>query len=367
MSFSPQQEEALKAVRAWRRASNAPQVFYLAGWAGTGKTTLAKTLAAEEDKVYFAAFTGKAALVLQGKGCANASTIHSLIYRVEDGDGEGGSPGEPKFRLDPESKARKADLIVIDEVSMVGEELGRDLLSFGTPVLVLGDPAQLPPVAGAGFFTARQPNYTLTEIHRQAADNPIIAMSKIVREGGRLELGAYGESRIIRRDALGQKAVLGADQVLVGLNKTRSSLNTRIRGLLGRTGWFAADDRVVCLKNDKELGLLNGGLWTVDEVEYQDATETHMGVMPLDAGVKRKRPLEVRVNHAVAAGTLKPEEGPRGFQAFDFGYALTCHKAQGSQWNDVIVFDESFAFREDRARWLYTAITRAAERVTVVL
>ena len=70
---------------------------------------------------------------------------------------------------------------------MVDEELGRDLLSFGKPVLVLGDPAQLPPVKGGGFFTEAEPDIMLTEVHRQAADNPIIRMSMVVREGGRLD------------------------------------------------------------------------------------------------------------------------------------------------------------------------------------
>ena len=51
---------------------------------------------------------------------------------------------------------------------------------------------------------------------------------------------------------------------------------------------------------------------------------------------------------------------------FDYGYALTVHKAQGSQWDDVLLFDESYAFREHRARWLYTGLTRAAKRLTIV-
>ena len=121
---------------------------------------------------------------------------------------------------------------------MVDEELGRDLLSFGTPVLVLGDPAQLAPVKGGGFFTEAEPDVMLTEVHRQARDDPIIRLSMIVREGERARATAsYGESRVISPRATSTaSAVLAADQVLVGLNKTRRAYNARIRELLGLRG-----------------------------------------------------------------------------------------------------------------------------------
>lgn len=364
MSWSPQQEGAIRAVKAWLADTKGKQVFRLFGFAGTGKTTIAKALADDVDIVKFACFTGKAALVLTGKGCP-ASTIHSLIYKPKDN----GEDREPGFVLNPDSEAATADLIVVDEVSMVGEELGRDLLSFKTRVLVLGDPAQLPPVGdGVGFFTSSEPDYMLTEIHRQAADNPIIALATIVREGGRLDLGSYGTSLVIDRRNLGQKAVMGADQVLVGINKTRRGTNAKIRGLMGRFGRFVEGERVIALRNDREKGLLNGSMWTVNEVEYSDATTTEMIVKPLDAGMG-KNLRDVKTHHAWLDGSEKqlPWSIQRDFQPFDYGYAISVHKAQGSQWDDVLVIDESFAFREDRAKHLYTAITRAAERVTVAI
>src|SRR3954469_18553543 len=201
MSWSPQQDAALKAVAEWLRRGDKP-VFRLFGYAGTGKTTLARHIAEGVDgDVAFGAYTGKAALVLRSKGCADASTIHSMIYRSRESD-EGG----PQFVLNRQSAAAKADLIVIDECSMVDEELGRDLLSFGRPVLVLGDPAQLPPVKGGGFFTEAEPDIMLTEVHRQAQDNPIIRMSMAIREGGRLARGAFGESRVIARGDIDAEA-----------------------------------------------------------------------------------------------------------------------------------------------------------------
>ncbi len=359
--WSPQQDQALKAIATWLKAGH-PQIFRLFGYAGTGKTTLARHIAEDIDgDVVFAAFTGKAALVLRNKGCDDARTIHSLIYRAQDVDAE-----VPAFVINEQSPANDAALIIIDECSMVDEELGRDLLSFGRPVLVLGDPAQLPPVKGGGFFTEAEPDFMLTEVHRQEADNPIVRMSMIVREGGRLERGTYGESRVIARDAIDAMSVTKADQVLVGLNKTRRLYNKRLRELFGFAGTMPEPgDRLVCLKNDRKKGLLNGGLWTVKTTSTVRSGKLRMAIVPEEEITKK--PLRVRV---LPAFFESEEEIPyslrRDSDEFDFGYALTVHKAQGSQWDEIVLFDESYAFREHRARWLYTAITRAAERITIV-
>jgi exodeoxyribonuclease-5 len=364
MQWSPQQEAALAAVGRWLKAGE-PQVFRLFGYAGTGKTTLARHLADSADgEVVFAAYTGKAAHVLRSKGCRGAGTIHSLIYRARGEDENG-----PTFALNDDSAAGKAALIIIDECSMVDEEIGRDLLSFGTPILVLGDPAQLPPVAGGGFFTAAEPDVMLTEVHRQAADDPIIRMSMIVREGGRLEEGTWGASSVIGRDQVDQDDVLKADQVLVGRNVTRRNYNNRIRQLLGREGPVpVAGDVLVCLRNDRKRGLLNGSLWRVDKVRRPRKGLLRYALLPEEEGIATKADTVATVNPAFFDGTfdaLTPAARRRSDE-FDYGYVLTVHKAQGSQWDDVVLFDESFAFRENRARWLYTGITRAATRLTVV-
>jgi ATP-dependent exoDNAse (exonuclease V) alpha subunit len=362
MKWSQEQDRALGAVAAWLKAGE-PQVFRLFGYAGTGKTTLARHVAeGVTGATVFAAFTGKAAHVLRSKGCIGAGTIHSLIYRMRGEDEDG-----PTFVLNDDSMAGKAGLIVIDECSMVDAEIGRDLLSFGTPVLVLGDPAQLPPIAGGGFFTEGEPDVMLTEVHRQAADDPIIHLSMIVRDGGRLEEGAYGESRVVARADLDPEAVTGADQVLVGRNATRRSYNARIRQLLGRSGTVpVAGDKLVCLRNDRKRGLLNGSLWQVDRTMKPRKGLLRYGLTPDDDGGGRKT--TVSINPAFFDGTADalPMPQRRRSDEFDFGYVLTVHKAQGSQWDDVTLFDESFAFREHRARWLYTGITRAATRITVV-
>lgn len=408
MRWGSEQEAALKAVADWMTTDQ--QVFHLFGFAGTGKTTLARHFAEGiEGTVLFGAYTGKAAHVLKQKGCAGARTIHSMIYhskeaarshikemelelaelmaelRAEGADDEQiarhqnvrnlrkqlederAKAARPMFALNPDSDVKRAKLVVIDECSMVDGQMGQDLLSFGCKVLVLGDPAQLPPVGGAGFFTEGvRPEVMLTDIHRQAEDNPIIAMATRVREGKALELGSYGGSSVIERADIRQDDVMNAGQVLVGRNATRHASNKRLRALLGfqSEGQPEPDDKLVCLRNNNDLGLLNGSLWRVEEVGHVGSETCHMTVRPEEGGSEQE--LEAHMHYFQGRADKLGWWEKKDAQEFDYGYALTCHKAQGSQWDNVMVFDESWVFRQDRHRWLYTAITRAAERVTVV-
>ena len=374
MQFSPQQDEALKAVARWLKAGR-PQIFRLFGYAGTGKTTLAKHFAEQVDgDVQFAAFTGKAAQVMRYRGAVNARTIHSLIYRPK-GEEEavdevtGKTSMTPTFALNRQSPISKAKLVIVDECSMVDEPLAKDLLSFGAPVLVLGDPGQLPPISGAGYFTEAEPDFLLTEIHRQARDNPIIRLALDVREGREFMRGDYGAAQVIGRDEVTQELVLDADQVLVGTNRTRRRYNMRLRELKGFSAVYPqAGDKLVCLRNDPAKGLLNGSLWTT----MSSAKETvkpgiNLLVTPEEddpeRGVAKIKLLKAQFEIPDAD---IPWATKKRYDDFDYGYALTVHKAQGSQWNSVVLFDESFAFKDMRQRWLYTAVTRAAERLTVV-
>jgi exodeoxyribonuclease-5 len=360
--WSSEQAAALDKVSRWLKAGE-PQVFRLFGYAGVGKTTLAKHIAeGAQGEAVFAAFTGKAALVLRSKGCRGASTIHALIYHASEG-----AEGPPTFTLNKNGPASRAGLIVIDECSMVDVELGRDLLSFKKPILVLGDPAQLPPVKGGGFFTEAEPDVMLTQIHRQAEDNPIIRLSQIVRDGGQIAYGTYGESQVIRREQIEAPMVLAADQVLVGLNRTRRLYNQRIRTLRGLGELLpVAGDKLVCLRNDRVKGLINGGLWRVDELGGMRKDFVRMTVRSEDEPARA--PVDVAVLKAFFEGgeAELPYLLRRESDEFDYGYALTVHKAQGSQWDNVVVFDESRAFREHQARWLYTGVTRASRRLTIV-
>jgi exodeoxyribonuclease V len=370
-TWSPQQAAALDAVARWYASGRArKQIFRVFGYAGTGKTTLARHFAdGLKGRVLYMAYTGKAAMVMRKNGCRGALTIHATIYEVEFNP----ETGVKKFVLKDVDDLSDAALFVIDECSMVDDEIGKDILSFGVPVLVLGDPAQLPPVRGGGFFTEKDPDVMLTEIHRQAAENPIVQMATTIREGGRLSYGTYGESRVITRSDLSQDDVMHAGQVLVGLNKTRAAYNGRMRTLHGRrTSMPEVGDVLVCLKNDRNKGLFNGGLWHVIEFlkrrkgHLNDHTvRMHLGSLDFDS----TEPVEVRVRKEFfeGRGNEVPWKELNGLQQFDYGYALTVHKAQGSQWDSVCLFDESGNFSTDRARWLYTGLTRAAEKITVVM
>lgn len=377
MNWSPQQEDAIKAVQEWLREKRGRQIFRLFGFAGTGKTTLAKELAeAAGGKVLFATFTGKASLVLRSKGCTDASTIHSLIYKVEVDE----RTGEASFILNPDSELASAKLLIVDEVSMVGEALAQDLLSFGVKILVLGDPAQLPPVKDEGFFINAEPDVMLTEVHRQARENPIIRMSMDIREGRRLELGRFGTSLVAQRSALSREQVgelvLEADQVLCGLNRSRVQFNGRIRQMKGLAGveqpWHPArGDRMICLRNDNKVALFNGSMWEAEQVSVKASIKSGLPYIQvlLTSQDEQRDPMTAKVLPHFFNGTEHEVDwrARRGFQEFTFGWAITCHKSQGSQWPSVVIFDESGAFREHARNWLYTAVTRAAERVTVLL
>lgn len=372
MELGKNQSEALKQVESWFRNRD-KQIFRLFGYAGTGKTTLAKYFAQELDtKVCFAAYTGKAAQVLRMKGAPNASTIHSLIYKLVGGDEvinirHGTKNYTPSFILNKNSELTKAGLVIIDECSMVDKQLGEDLMSFGVPILVLGDPGQLPPINGGGFFTNHKPDVQLTEIFRQESGNAIIEFSRLAREGKPFDYGDYGDVKVIAKSDVTKELVLTADQILVGMHKTKTLYNNRIREILGYDSMLPiAGDKLVAQRNNWKKGLLNGSSWKVVEV-FMPNLKPYINLLVLG---------EFEDKAMVKIKLLKEQfENPdqmidwqvkRHYDDFDYGYALTVHKAQGSQWDNVLLFNESRVFRQEKEKWLYTAITRAAKNLTIV-
>jgi exodeoxyribonuclease-5 len=194
-------------------------------------------------------------------------------------------------------------------------------------------------------------------------------MAMDVREGRELAHGDFGTARVITRNEVDQDLVLAADQVLVGTNRTRRRYNQRLRELKGFDAAYPqAGDKLVCLRNDPTKGLLNGSLWKVMTSSRETVKPgINLLVSPEeddpDRGVAKIKLLKAAFENPEAD---IPWQQKKRFDDFDYGYALTVHKAQGSQWDEVVLFDESFAFKDTRQRWLYTAITRAAERLTVV-
>jgi exodeoxyribonuclease-5 len=402
-NWSPQQHEALVAVRKWidSDSENKPQIFRLFGYAGSGKTTLAIEIAEMvSGQVLFGSFTGKAALVMRKKGCFGAQTLHSMIYkpRRKNRENEEQDHDIPMWELNPDSALASAELLIIDEVSMVGEDLGRDVLSFNRPVLVLGDPAQLPPVGGAGYFTEAKPDVMLTEIHRQAADNPIVRIATAVRLGEMLKAGIHRGTQpghgvaIMPRASLKLSSELAADQILCGKNDSRVTINRRIREELRAQSKLpkgdhlpVIGDRLICLKNKRDRALLNGGMWTVSELRDRafDAKKKgrpDVSYLEVTSADYNDAATYVNVPHAYwfwngkVADLRLPDKMSRShYDEFDYAYAITCHKSQGSQWDKVVVMDESQVFNRGEEtediprRWLYTAITRAAESLIIAV
>ena len=330
---SPLQVQAIRDIREWFENRTVDQpVFRVWGYAGSGKSTLTKHAIAElgldtmtrnpdgsvdgiTGGALYAAFTGKAALVMTRKGTP-ASTIHSLIYRVSEATKEeidrvkddiaaikAKLPGlgmrerfleesrlrsleirladihKPRFVLNEQSIVRDAKLIVLDEVSMVGEEMASDLLAFGKPILVLGDPGQLPPIKGDGAFTRDAPDVMLTEIHRQAGESAIIRLATMARQSQPIP---YGEHDAfvwkLRRDQVGPEQMLRGGQVICGRNATRIQLNTAMKEAAGFPDVYPLGDarnghaeKIICLKNRNDIGVVNGMFLEFSDI--RDETE----------------------------------------------------------------------------------------------
>ena len=425
MTFSPssQQAAAIRAIVSWYRRPDRAQVFRLFGFAGSGKTTITRYVIEElgllamsrstisAGGVLFSAFTGKAALVMTRKGTP-ASTIHSLIYRVSEATPEeiervekelfGLQVGlsrkaraerafaetqirrlqlrladihRPQFLLNDQSLVRDAALIVLDEVSMVGSEMATDLLAFGKPILVLGDPGQLPPIKGAGAFTNVEPDVMLTEIHRQAGESAILRLATMARNGEPIPFGIHDDHVWkMRRSEISPGQLLRGGQVICGRNATRIHLNAAVKQAAGFTGAHpeGIGEKIICLKNRNDLGLVNGMFVSLADIRddgrlaFSASVTTEDGV----AIVGQQRFYKGHYDDHVAFDNERSRRDwkeVRGLVETVWGYAITCHKSQGTSWPNVIVYDDGLSrTAEDRNRWLYTAITRA-ERGLVIL
>lgn len=383
------QAEAIDLFRQFMKTSVREwQVFSLCGFAGTGKTTLVRHLVetmrsdADDDDsdpvVRVVAPTGKAASVLRRKGFP-ATTVHALLYqpnvrRFKDSDGV--EREELTFELKVPDMESSTRLIVCDEASMVDGEMALDLRSLGVKVLAIGDPFQLPPVRAYGalplLFDADSPDVMLTEVTRQAHDSPVLHLATVIRERQVLLRGTMGDSVVCTRQQAGDLTVTGQAPLIVGLNRTRHAQNFSIRRLLGFSGWRPeVSDRLICRRNDRRSGLVNGEIHVVTQT-FPSADITQrltLGVRLEDSELTREVTAWAQpfrgLDGEQELGRL-PMRARRQCQEFHYGYAITCHASQGSEWPAVIVIDEGESFGADRWRWLYTAITRASERVAVI-
>lgn len=360
MQLTAQQSNALQAVESWLKTDE--PIFRLFGYAGCGKTTIAKFVQQMVGTCAYATFTGKAAAVLASKGCTPVSTLHSLLYRVHENE----VTGELSFVLNYESPLVALDLLIVDEVSMVDVPLGEDVMRLAKKVLVLGDPGQLPPLEGEGYFTEQMPDVLLTEIHRQAADSPIIKLATLARQKLPIPLGKYGESEVLRRKKLDEQELAQVSQVIVGTNATRHWVNQRVRGFHGRVNAVPVPgDRLLCLRNDNKRGLFNGQQWHVLEAEFLGA-DVRMRIQA-DEDENFKERILTPIEYFEGLEQNLSRYVRKNADEFCYSYGITCHKSQGSSYNTGIVLDQSSVFREASANWLYTALTRFSQSVKLVV
>lgn len=383
MQLTKGQEQGLKiAVERYR---NKEPYTVIAGYAGTGKSTLVpfivEALNIPEEKVVFATLTGKAALVLRNKGCQNAMTLHKLLYipkKIPNSD-------EVEF-IPRESLEGSPELMVVDEASMVSKEIFDLLLTHKVHIIFLGDTFQLPAISASANILDH-PHIMLTEITRQALDAPIIRLSMDIRDGKSLYYGGPKEARIMPRTKVSKALLLGADIVLCGRNDTRRNLNDDIRKLKWEDKYDKGPingDRLICLHNywkitdvDDETPLLNGLIGNIYKITTKDTKALHPKLTATfvdDVGnvfAKNKFNIDYQL-----LTTGQPTVNSSNWQnfyrvqkplEFDYGYTVTTHKFQGSQADKVLCFVEQMGDREQYYRWLYTSVTRAADKVVLVV
>lgn len=336
--------------------------------------------------VRFITYTGKAALVLHSKGL-RATTIHKLIYEAVEKQVEKELPdGTKKIVtvtkfvkrpfLPPEIK-----LLVVDECSMVSENIWNDLLSFNVPMIVLGDTGQLPPIQGQNPFMF-DPDVMLTEVMRQAADNPIIYLSMLAREGKKIDYGNYGGLvDVINQDIIPDNILTSSDIIITTTNQLRDDLNNYMRyNILGRkTQTPEINDKLICRKNNWEksvnnIPLINGLIGTC--INQIDLSEANKGVFKMDfqPEIMKKSYFEgIECNLDIFSGLSAKERQEiqkdrfAPGEIFEYGYAITTHLSQGSSWNNPFVFYSPYGTFDFRKKLLYTAITRAETRLTLSL
>lgn len=373
--LTEEQLECIDTITALYR--NRYPVMTIVGRAGTGKTTIVKHIVENlginfHTEVAFVAYTGKAALVLRQKGNP-ASTIHQLIYKAFK-NREGDWVFKKKEALDNP----KLKLIVIDEISMVDEKLLDEIKSFGIPIIALGDSAQLPPIYSSMNAYISNPDFTLTQIHRQAAENTIIKFGEEIATGQTLT-SQYNDAyiRTIEREDLSVGMLEWADQVICCTHKTRQMLNAEMRKSRGFTGKYPEiGDKVICLQNYHHIvgtngdPLVNGMIGHISEILVKP-TNTVMNPWMKVVFRPDYDPVssyEIVIDLSEIAG-VKPYENrgrnPRTTRClFDFGYAITSYKSQGSQWDKVLIYSSDMF--GDKKKHAYTMLTRAAKQVVWV-
>ena len=416
LELSKDQQIALDTLLDWWKTPNRKQLITLGGYAGCGKTTIItvfRKILSEENpyiKVAFCAFTGKAASVMSVKlkktmtkdilGQDRISTIHSLMY-------EPVFEGENIIDWKKITYLRGIDLIIIDEASMVSKKMYEDLKSYKIPMIAVGDHGQLPPVDSTGFNLMEDPEIKLETLHRFAENDGLIKASMMARIDGYIKFGNYNDQvfRVTPKDPMVKTFIRERCKnfddavILCGFNKTRIDMNRKIRKTFGYVDDdLMTDDKVVCLKNNPGAHgcqIFNGMIGTVSKktlysncydvtIRFPDNDFPYKGVISKTTFCNEKPDMsefivyrDLRIlRKAKGVGdyysinsVIKDINTKIYLDAFDYGYAITVHKSQGSEWGNVVVLEEKakyWASGNMWRRWYYTAVTRARDKLLLV-
>lgn len=394
MILTKKQEEGLRLTL--NKYLNGERYVVISGYAGTGKSTLVKFIIEaladydvdpEKDVVY-STFTGKAAQVLLSKGNKNVSTLHKLLYEHFP------RPNGTFYRKKRAYIEYK--IVVVDEVSMAPRELMELLFSHNVFIIALGDPFQIPPVdKDQDNGLLNNPDVFLDEIMRQEMESNIIRLSMKIRNHEPIpyEWEQGSDAIVIPKKDLNTGVLQWANQIITGTNATRIAINNQMRTLLGRGMVPEEGDKVICLRNywdviasngdplvNGTIGYISkpyetynqvpkwygGGIIKVLDANFTSDTLSEFGWLQMDEKqiLTGERCLDYKTLFKLGSNPRTSHLVP---MEFTYGYAITGHKSQGSQWSNVLVIEEKFPFeKEEHARWLYTCCTRASEKLVLV-
>lgn len=383
--FTDEQHRLIDEMLYWFKNKTKPYYSYT-GCPGTGKTTVIKEFINQanlsEDDYIACAYVGKAVLRMLQSGL-RAITIHSLIYHTiiesvyddENEDINGNTKRKTKMKFELRDTLKfPVDLIIVDEAPMVNDKMIEEILSFGIPVIFCGDTDQLPPIFGVSSVMM-YPDFRLTKIMRQSEDDPIVFLSRAYLDGRDVPYGKYGLSEVIEEYPVDSSTIRDYDQILCGKNATRDYINNTIRAeVLHRKNIDPViGDKVICRQNNWDLDLngiylTNGLIGFITDLSKSRASKGCMKInfqpdfmdsefenIPLDLKY-------IRSNYA-----LRNNWGISKFEKFEYGYAITTHLSQGSEYPKVLFYDEYFNDKEFLRRLRYTAISRAKDAVTIVI